>query len=116
MEQSSVDHYFESLAEPERSCLLFLRRFILDYSDTITEKRKFNTPFYYVNGKWMCFISYNPKIKEIYISFVDGFRIHHRQLVSEGRKKMKIFRVDASVDVDVKSLGEILDKSVKLKQ
>lgn len=113
MEQNSVDHYFETLAEPERSCLLFLRQFILDYSATITEKRKFNTPFYYVNGKWMCFISYNPKIKEIYISFVDGFRMQHPQLVSEGRKKMKIFRVDAKEDVDVKSLNQILNLAVK---
>lgn len=113
MELSSVDHYFESLAEPERSCLLFLRQFILDYSDTITEKRKFNTPFYYVNGKWMCFISYNPKTKEIYISFVDGFKMLHPQLVSEGRKKMKIFRVDANEDVDVKSLKQILNLAVK---
>jgi hypothetical protein len=113
MELSSVDHYFETLAEPERSCLLFLRQFILDYSDAITEKIKFNTPFYYVNGKWMCFISYNPKLKEIYISFVDGFKMQHRHLVSESRKKMKIFRVDANEDVDVKSLNQILNLAVK---
>lgn len=116
MEQSSVDHYFESLAEPERSCLLFLRQFILNYSDTITEKRKFNTPFYYVNGKWMCFISYHPKLKEIYISFVDGFKMLHPQLVSEGRKKMKIFRVDASEDLDVKGLADILSLAIQLKK
>lgn len=116
MELSSVDHYFETLAEPERSCLLFLRQFILDYSDTITEKRKFNTPFYYVNGKWICFISYNPKIKEIYISFVDGFRMQHPQLVSEGRKKMKIFRIDAHEDVDVKALAAALSLAIQLKK
>ena len=115
MEQSSVDNYFITLAEPERSCLLFLRQFILDFSNSITEKRKFNTPFYYVNTKWMSFLSFDPKTKEIYISFVDGFKMQHPQLVSEGRKKMKIFRIDAHKDVDVKSLKEILEKAVKLK-
>ena len=106
--QSSVDHYFNALDEPERSCLLFLRSFILGFSERIEERRKNNTPFYYYNSKWLCFISYHPKSKEIYISFVNGNTLDHPKLLSEGRKKMKIFRVDPLNDIDVKSLDAIL--------
>lgn len=112
--QNSVDHFFNSLEEPHRSCLLFLRRFILGFSEKITEQRKYNTPFYYYDKKWLCFISYHPKTKEIYISFVNGYKIDNPELVSEGRKKMKIFYVDASEDVDVRSLGTILQEAIKL--
>lgn len=111
--QNSVDHYFNSLNEPYRSCLLFLRGFILGFSEKIEERRKNNTPFYYYDKKWFCFISYHPKTKEIYISFVNGQKIDHPKLVSEGRKKMKIFHVDPANDIDVKSLKTILKSAVK---
>jgi len=113
--QESVDHYFNSLDEPERSCLLYLRKLLLSFSDKITEQRKFNTPFYYYNKKWLCFISYNPKIKEIYISFVNGYKINHLDLLSEGRKKMKILRINADKDIDVLSLSTILKLAVEAK-
>ena len=106
--QNRIDNYFISLPEPERSCLLFLRNFILEFSETITEKRKFNTPFYYSNGRWLCFVSYHPKTRKIYISFVNGFKMNHSKLFAEGRKKMKIFHVNAHEDIDIKSLKEIL--------
>lgn len=112
--QEQIDNYFYSLNEPQKSCLLFLRRFILDYSDKITESRKFNTPFYYYNKKWLAFISYDPKTNVIYIAFVKGNLMKHPKLVSEGRKQQKIFYVDPSKDVDIKSLKAILQEASKL--
>jgi hypothetical protein len=112
---SGVDNYFITLDEPHRSCLLYLRNFILQFSDKITEERKNNTPFYYVNGKWFAHISYHPKTKEIHVSFVDGNKIEHPKLVSEGRKKMKIFYIDPSVDIDIKSLNTIMKMAISLK-
>ena len=112
---NNIDHFFNSLPEPDRSCLLFLRKFILDFSDKITEQRKNNTPFYYYNKKWLCFISYHPKTRIIYISFVDGNKIDHPKLLSEGRKKMKVFYVEASKNIDIKNLSAILKSALALK-
>lgn len=106
--QNRIDNYFISLPEPERSCLLFLRNFILEFSTKITEKRKFNTPFYYSEGRWLCYISYHPKTRKIHISFVNGFKISHPKLFAEGRKKMKIFHINAHENIDIKSLKKIL--------
>jgi hypothetical protein len=105
---------FANLPEPDRSCLLYLREFILDFSSDISESWKFNTPFYYYKGKWLCFISYDKKTSVIYVSMVNGYKITHPKLLSEGRKKMKIFYVDAEKDTDVKSLKAILRKAVVL--
>ncbi len=109
-----IEDYFFTLPEPEQSCLLFLRRYILSYSKNISEARKFNTPFYYYKGKWLCFISYNHKDASIYISFVKGHLMNHPKLVSEGRKQMKIIHINAHKDIDTKSLGAILKQAVKL--
>jgi hypothetical protein len=103
-----VDSYFNTLEEPCRSCLLYLRKLILDFSPDVIERRKNNTPFYYFKNRWFAFISYHPKTKEIFISFVHGNRIVHPKLVSEGRKQMKIFRVDPEKDIDVKNLKAVL--------
>lgn len=112
--QESIDNYFITLEEPYQSCLLFLRQFILDHSSNITESRKFNTPFYYFNKKWLGFISYDHKSKIIYFAFANGYLIKHPKLVSEGRKKQKIFYVDAGKDIDVKNLEQILKLACKL--
>jgi hypothetical protein len=114
--QNSVDHYFNLLDEPHRSCLLFLRRFILDFSANIEERRKNNTPFYYYKGKWLCFISYHPIKKDIYISFVDGAKIDHKELLSEGRKKMKIWKVDPGSDINIKTLKTIFAKAIDVQR
>lgn len=111
--QSSVDNYFITLEEPQRSCLLFLRSFILGFSDRIEERRKNNTPFYYYDKKWFCFISYHPKTKIIYLSFVNGYRMEHPGLLSEGRKKMKIFYVDPARDIDVRVLEALLKSAAE---
>jgi len=108
------DNNFFSSPEPHRSSLIFLRDFILQYSDRITEKWSNNTPFYYYNKKSICFISYDPKTKIIYISFTNGYLLKHKKLLSEGRKKMKIFYVDPTVDIDVKSLKAILSSACGL--
>ena len=113
--QNNVDHHFNSLPEPDRSCLLFLRKFILDFSDKISEQRKNNTPFYYYDKKSVCFISYHPKTRIIYLSFTNGNKIDHPKLLSEGRKKMKILYIDPSKDIEVKSLRTILKSASTLK-
>lgn len=106
--ENSIDNFFITLQEPYQSVLFFLKNFLLEQN--LTEERKWNTPFYYYNKKWFAFISYNPKNHEIYISFVKGFKVKHDKLLSEGRKQQKIYRINASEDIDTKELTEIINK------
>jgi hypothetical protein len=108
-----ANNFFATLHEPVGSCLLFLRHFLLEHRPGISEAWKFNTPFYYYKKRWLAFISYNLKNDEIYISFVNGYKLAHKDLVSEGRKKMKIFYINANKDIDVNALGNILDQALE---
>lgn len=112
--QPQPDNYFNTVQEPERSCLLFLRGFLLSYPASISERWSFNTPFYHCNNKSVCFINYDKKTREIYLSFTHGHKIKHPSLVSEGRKQHKIFRVDANMDIDIKSLEAVMKIAVNL--
>ena len=74
----------------------------------LQETWKFNTPFYYYNGKWFCYLSYSAKRKhEIYIGFVRGYQVEYRNLVSEGRKQIKVYRINPEKDIDIKALKGI---------
>jgi hypothetical protein len=103
----SVDHFFLSIPEPQRSALLFLRNF-LTREIGLDEHIKFNTPFYNYKGKWFCYISYSAKRKhEIYIGFVKGFMVEFPKLENEGRKQVKIYRINPEKDIDVVALKKI---------
>ena len=112
MSVANPEHFIR-LPEPERSCVMFLRDYLKNYSPFISESVRVNTPFFYYKSKSLAFLSYDPKTKEIYLSFTKGYLITHAKLRSEGRKLMKIFRVDAYQDIDLKSLNEILDAMIR---
>ena len=102
-----IDNFFLTLLEPEQSALLFLHQFLVEEMQLQTD-RKFNTPFYYFQEKWFGYLNYDPKKRDIYISFVKGNEVMHPKLVSEGRKKMKIYRIVPEKDINTKELREIV--------
>jgi hypothetical protein len=106
MEQS-LDAFFLKIPEPQQSTLLFLRQFFMTEME-LQENWKFNTPFYYYKGKWFCYLSYSAKRKhEIYIGFVRGYQIEYPNLSSEGRKQIKVYRINPEQDIDIKALKKI---------
>jgi len=109
----NLDDYFLSLPEPEQSCLLFLRQFILDFNKGISEHWHYNTPFYYYQGKWMCYISYQSKKRILYLAFVHGNQLKHKKLLSEGRKQVKVFYLDAAKDVNIRTLKAIFTEALQ---
>jgi hypothetical protein len=106
--EGSLDDFFLKIPEPQRSEFLFIRRFLHEDSG-LDEAWKFNTPFYYFKGKWFAFISYNAKKDhELYISFVRGNEVAHPDLLSEGRKQQRIYRIASGEDIDVVALRKIV--------
>lgn len=104
--EDQIDNYFLTLPEPEQSALLFLHQFLMNEIG-LQFKRKFNTPFYYYNGKWFCFVSYDNKKRDIYISFVKGNQVSHPKLLSEGRKQMKIYKILPDKNINISELSKI---------
>jgi hypothetical protein len=108
-----IQEYFYRIEEPARSTLLFLRTKILE-SDTenITETLSFGLPFFKYKKKMLCYLYYSKKHKKHYISFYHGDRLHHPELIQEGRKKFKILLIDMDDDVPVEFILNLV-KEVK---
>lgn len=108
MEVSFIDNYILSLSSEKQETFLFLRQFILDSSNLIEEKWKYKLPFFYYKNKPLCYI-YSDKIS-MYISFMRGKYINHSALVSDGRKYVKLYRIDPTEDIDTKELQAIIEQ------
>lgn len=104
--QSQLDNYFLTLPEPEQAALLFLRHFLINEMK-LQESWKFNTPFYYYNSKWFCYLSYGKKKRDIYIGFVNGYLASHPKLEAEGRKQIKIYKINPEKDIRINELTTI---------
>lgn len=111
---NELENYYFSLPEPDQSTLLFLRQFILDHSNMITEHFKFRTPFFYFNGKMFCYLSIEKKTERIYIGFVRGNKMKHKALIAGNRTQIKVYYIDKEKDLDVKTLKQLLRESEKL--
>ncbi|MDI1355255.1 MAG: DUF1801 domain-containing protein [bacterium] len=109
----AIDNYYFALPEPQQSCLLFLRHFLLEHSPNISEHYKFSTAFFYFKTEHLCYFSVSKSTGKTYIGFVQGYRFSHPKLLSEGRKQIKVLYLDPSKDVDVKTLKEVLKLALR---
>ena len=103
-----IDNYFLQKEEPVKSCLLFLRAYILNYDKNITEAWKYRMPFYCYKGKMFCYLWTHKKNGLPYIGIVEGKKIDHPALIIEDRARMKIMLLDAEKDVPVEIISAIL--------
>ena len=98
--------------EPVKSCLLFLREYILNYDPNITEAWKYGMPFYCYLGKMFCYLWVHKKNGLPYIGIVEGKKIDHPSLIIEGRARMKIMLLDPSNDLPMETIKSILDIAI----
>jgi hypothetical protein len=103
-----IDDYFLHQEEPTKSCLLFLRQFILQKDSHITEAWKYGMPFYCYNGKMFCYLWVHKKYHQPYIGIVEGNRINHPDLLVEKRARMKILLIDPTKDLPKSKINSIL--------
>lgn len=109
---NELENYYFALPEPDQSTLLFLRRFLLDHSNKVTEHFKFRTPFFYYNGKMFCYLSIEKKTKRIYIGFVRGYAMNHKSLIAGNRTQIKVYYIDKEKDLKIKELKQLLKEAI----
>ena len=110
----AIDWYYEQQAEPNKSCLLSLRHFILSFDPNFTETLKWSIPCFSYDGKISCFLNINRKTKHPYILFSHGSLLKNKALKSEGRKLMKSLAVRADKDLNIDLLNEIYSELIIL--
>ena len=109
-----VDNWFLQKEEPIKSCLQFLREYILKQDAGITEAWKYGMPFYCYKGKMFCYLWVHKKYHQPYIGIVEGKQIDHPDLIIEKRARMKILLLDADKDIPVGKIKRILKEVLKL--
>ncbi len=102
-----IDRFFQEQEEPLKSCLEYFRKIIPALDSRITEEWKYRLPFYYFDGKMMCYLWIHKKLKQPYIGFVEGGRMTHPDLLQEKRARMKILLIDPDQDIPVKKVNII---------
>src|SRR5438309_2947596 len=96
-----IDNYFIEKEEPVKSCLLFLREYILSHDPNITEEWKYKMPFYCYRGTMFCYLWVHKKNGLPYLGIVEGKRTDHPALIIEDRARMKIMLFDPTEDIPV---------------
>jgi len=109
-----IDNFFLEKPEPVKSCLLFLREFILAYDKNITEAWKYKMPFYCYKEKMFCYLWVDKKTKQPYIGIVEGRKIEYPLLIIEKRSRMKIMKLDAGEDIPVKIIDTIFKMALDI--
>ena len=109
-----VDNYYVNKEEPIKACLLALRIIIIKQGTNITETQKWGMPCFCYKKKVFCYLWTDKKTGEPYILMVEGNHLVHPKLEAGKRSRMKIFRVDPNEDLPVKTIENILQKSLDL--
>ena len=103
-----IQEYFLRIEEPERTTLLFLRHFILNSDEDITESLSFGLPFFKYKKKMLCYFHFHKKYKQFYISFNKGIALDFPQLLQEDRKLFKILLLHPQEDLPMALIMDIL--------
>ena len=67
-----IDQYFLRQDEPVKTCLQFLRTYILQQDANISEAWKYGMPFYCYRGKMFCYLWQHKKFLQPYIGMYKG--------------------------------------------
>ena len=108
----AIDHWYDQHEEPNRSCLLALRSWILDFNPRIAECWKYRMPMFCVNAKMFCYLWTDKKTKQPYLGIVEGKHIKHPLLIQGDRARMKILPIDPEEDLPVKAMKEVLSMAL----
>lgn len=112
---SELDHFYLKQEEPVKSTLLALRDIILSVDKDITPEWKYKLPFFYHQGKMLCYLWIHKKHHHPYIGFVDGHLLHDEDLLVEKRARMKILLVNPEADLPVEKINNLLKEVLYLR-
>jgi len=111
---NALENYYEHHEEPTRSCLLAVRRIILNQDKDISASWKYGMPFFCYKGKMFCYLWVHKRHKQPYIGIVEGKHFDEPFLVQEDRSRMKIMLLDPAKDLPLKNIKAILKKAINL--
>ena len=111
---TEIDNFYLNKSEPNKSCLLALRKIILDQDSNVTETWKYGMPGFCYNGKLFCYLWIDKKTGNPYILMVEGKHLCHPNLETGKRSRMKIFRITPDKDLPLHVIRSLLREALDL--
>ena len=108
------DGFYLNQDEPNKSCLLAMRDIVLNFDNNITETLKYGMPCFLFKGKICVYLGVEKKSHQPYFLLVEGKHLHHPELESGNRKRMKILKVDPKMDLPSNTIELILNDALDL--
>ncbi len=111
---NELEQFYLKQEEPNRSCLLAMRQWVLQHYPHFTETRKYGMPCFCYYNKACCYLWTDKKTNEPYILMVEGNYLKHSQLESGDRARMKILRINPNNDLPIATIKAVLDEAIML--
>ncbi len=101
-----LENYFLETPEPLQSILLYLRQVIKETLPEVEEKYKYKIPFYYYNGKPLCYFNILKGTNYVDVGFWNGFKLSNKHgILKAGRGRIMVksiqYKTLESIDVDL---------------
>lgn len=109
-----IDEYYENIAEPNKGCLLALRKIILQQDTLITEAQKWGMPCFCYKNRIFCYLSMDRHKNLPYLMMVEGRYLDIPILETGKRTKMKVLIIDSSKDIPLNTINDILQTALNL--
>ncbi len=109
-----LDAFYLAQEEPNKSCLLVLRKIIGDQDPLVNETLKYGMPCFCYRKKMFCYLWTDKKTNEPYILFVEGKHLDHPALEQGDRSRMKILRIDPTTDLQMDTITSNLKDALEL--
>lgn len=110
---SPLEQFYEKLEEPTKSCLLYLRQYLLESDEDITEAWKYRLPMFLYNGKMLCYFWFDKQNKMPYIGLMKGKFLNHPKLDQGNRKTVKAYHINPNEDLYIEEIQGLILESKK---
>lgn len=111
---TDLDSYYLDKTEPNKSCLLTLRKIILIQDEEVSETRKYGMPCFVFKKKMFCYLWVDKKTDLPYILFVEGKFLHHDDLEAGTRSRMKVLHIQPNEDLPIDTIELLLKQALDL--
>ena len=109
-----IQDFYLSVAEPNKSCLLALRHFILQQDPDVSETMKYGMPCFCYRTKAFCYLWTDKRTTFPYLLMVEGKYLDHEQLEIGKRLRMKTLPINPHEDLPIDTLEDILTAALNL--
>jgi hypothetical protein len=114
--QDKLTNFFLNQEEPLQGTLLALHDYILALHPEVSVAWKWSSPFFTYQGKNFCYLWMDKKTRHPYIGFIDGHKIDHPLLISDGRKQIKVLSINPEEDFPHEAMKQIFKVALKWSQ